>query len=240
MDNNLIREYQFTQSLIAEHGEVDSLLQLKEDVLESILTQLKPLVHKLARSYSANKEDLVQAGYLGIIQALDKYEVGNSKFSTFAYHYIKNRMMDCVLESKPIPLPTNASIILSRYFKEKPSNLDEWVSNLIKLNKYSFKPETIKEIIKNHSNLSYIPYEDYQGVDYMPEIKEDYSKFRAKVNNILGDKYSDIVMRVCEGVPRAQIAEELGISRQRVSVIYDNCIAKLRKRIGVDFTEIRI
>ncbi len=62
------------------------------------LNDYSKLVTMLARKYTHNIEfqkDLEQEGYLGLLEAKIKYDpTKNTKFSTFAYLFIKSKMID--------------------------------------------------------------------------------------------------------------------------------------------------
>jgi len=62
---------------------------------------LTPVVRKLARKYTRNHyhvyEDLMQDGYMGICEAWEKFDPKrNTKFTTYAWFYIRKRMQDTV------------------------------------------------------------------------------------------------------------------------------------------------
>ena len=60
--------------------------------IEKAINDNQRLVYSIASSFPnyRNKEDLYQAGYLGIIKAFNNYDPGlNCKFSTYAYTDIK-------------------------------------------------------------------------------------------------------------------------------------------------------
>ena len=62
--------------------------------LENIIKENAGLIWQIAKKfYGTNKNDLYQAGVLGIIKAYHNYKIdGNTKFSTYAYKYIYGEM----------------------------------------------------------------------------------------------------------------------------------------------------
>lgn len=62
--------------------------------LEDIIASNSGLIYKIAgKFYGVEKEDLYQAGVLGIVKAYQNYvESGQTKFSSYAYNYIYGEM----------------------------------------------------------------------------------------------------------------------------------------------------
>lgn len=61
------------------------------------------LIYSIAKKFEGykSKEDLYQAGYMGLLMALNNYkENRNTKFSTYAYKYIYGEMLKLVREDK--------------------------------------------------------------------------------------------------------------------------------------------
>ncbi len=60
---------------------------------EDLILEFLPLVRKIARGLARRStdpvEDLIQVGSIGLLEAIDRYELGhNTEFKTFAVHYI--------------------------------------------------------------------------------------------------------------------------------------------------------
>ena len=62
--------------------------------IEKLIEENQKLIYKIASSfYNADREDLYQAGVLGLLKAIKKYKKGsNAKFSSYAYEYIYGEM----------------------------------------------------------------------------------------------------------------------------------------------------
>jgi RNA polymerase sporulation-specific sigma factor len=60
-----------------------------------ILEQYKPFIYKTAKSYNVKNHDindLVQIGYITLMNAVSKYKLESHTFSTYAYNSIKNSL----------------------------------------------------------------------------------------------------------------------------------------------------
>ena len=65
-----------------------------ESLLEKIVSDNVGLIWKISKQfYGVEKQDLYQAGVLGVIKAFQNYhEDGTTKFSSYAYKYIYGEM----------------------------------------------------------------------------------------------------------------------------------------------------
>lgn len=79
------------------HSEIESCVAIakegnKEELMK-ILEQYKPFIIKTAKDFyirSCDVNDLLQIGYIALINAVDKYRTGSNTFSTYAFNTIKN------------------------------------------------------------------------------------------------------------------------------------------------------
>ena len=71
-----------------------------ESIREEIILQNIPLVKRLAYEYgrpiALDIDDLIDAGAIGLINAVDNYQEGKAKFSTFATESIQREISICV------------------------------------------------------------------------------------------------------------------------------------------------
>lgn len=72
----------------------------KEDIIKNNIG----LIHRVSKFfYNIDKQDLIQAGCIGLIKAYDNYkENGTTKFSTYAYEYVYGEMYALVSKSRDI------------------------------------------------------------------------------------------------------------------------------------------
>ena len=82
------------------------------ETLNEIIINNKNLVYSIAnyfRNYKS-KEDLYQAGFLGLIEAYKNYKNDKgTKFTTYAYSYIFGEMKKLVREDKGIKISREIS-----------------------------------------------------------------------------------------------------------------------------------
>ncbi len=89
---------------------------------ETIINLNQGLIYDIAKKfYGINKEDLWQAGRLGIVKAYDNYKKnGTTKFSSYAYMYIFGEMAELCIKERQIKVSSNLlrlnkKIELARY-----------------------------------------------------------------------------------------------------------------------------
>ena len=72
--------------------------------MSDVILEYEGLVYSLSnKCYGAEKEDLIQAGFLGLTKALKNYNPeSGTKFSTYAYEYIYGEMYETANGTKPI------------------------------------------------------------------------------------------------------------------------------------------
>ena len=125
--------------------------------IEKAINDNQRLVYAIASSFTnyRNKEDLYQAGYLGIIKAFNNFDPSlNCKFSTYAYTYIVGEMKKVIREdrgykvsrsiSKINLLIEKAYVILSQKLMRTPSIKD--IANYLNEDEY-----TISEAIMSNN-----------------------------------------------------------------------------------------
>lgn len=66
-----------------------------EEELMKIIEQYKPFIIKTAKEFNirnCDTHDLLQIGYMAIINAVDKYKTGSNTFSTYVFNSVKNAL----------------------------------------------------------------------------------------------------------------------------------------------------
>lgn len=89
--------------------------------LEQIIKLNEKLIYKIStKFYGVSKEDLYQAGVIGVIKAYKNYIVNNTtNFSTYAYKYIYGEMYELVNNLRSIKLSKDVLKIYKQIEKTK-------------------------------------------------------------------------------------------------------------------------
>ena len=120
------------------------------------------LIYSIAKKYSSYNDidDLYQAGSIGVIKAINKYDKNsNVKFSTYAYKYIYGEMCKLVREDKEIKVSRNivklknniekARCILSQKLGRDPTNIE--LATFLEIN-----IDELEEVLKINTSVQSI------------------------------------------------------------------------------------
>ncbi|MZK53600.1 sigma-70 family RNA polymerase sigma factor [Clostridium beijerinckii] len=175
---------------LAKQGNSESLTKL--------LLQFKPFIFKTAKNFNIknyDEYDLVQIGYIALINAVDKYDITNHSFSSYVYTTIKNVMKYTARSNTKhkLTLSINASI-------DGQSSLDftEFLESNENIENDYLEHEKITQLQKAISDLDpdefelifLVYYNNFSLTDYAAKKGISYSKIVRKKNAIL-DKIKD-------------------------------------------------
>lgn len=167
--------------------------QGKSESLTKLLLQFKPFIFKTAKNFNIknyDEYDLVQIGYIALINAVDKYNTIKHSFSSYAYATIKNVMKYTARSNSKhkLTLSINASI-------DGQSSIDftEFLQSNENVENDYLEHEKIVELQKVISDLEpdefelifLIYYNNFSLTDYAAKKKLPYSQIVRKKNTIL-------------------------------------------------------
>jgi RNA polymerase sporulation-specific sigma factor len=170
---------------LAKQGNSESLTKL--------LIQFKPFIFKTSKDFNIknyDEYDLVQIGYIALINAVDKYDTSKHSFSSYVYTTIKNVMKYTARSNNKhkLTLSINASI-------DGKSSLDftEFLESNENLENDYLDHEKIVELQKIISDLEpdefelifLVYYNNFSLTDYAAKKKLPYSHIVRKKNAVL-------------------------------------------------------
>ncbi len=209
-------------------------------MIEELIKECVPLVWKISKQfYGVDKNDLYQAGILGVIKAYQNYKNdGNTKFSTYAYNYIFGEMY-LVSNNKEIKLnkdinrlikmievgknrlsqeilrePTNKE--LADYLEmplEKLEQIMQYAKSFIRIDEEKDNERSLHEVIKMDEDISLddkIMIND--GINTLDEIEQQIIKNRYFLD-----------------LTQSETAKSLGITQVMVSRYEQKSLKKLRQ-----------
>lgn len=190
-----------------------------------------------------NKEDLYQAGYIGLLTAYQNYDENmNTKFSSYAYLYILGEMKKQIREDKTIKISRNitklylqlekAKILLTQKLMREPS-IDEISSfleidrNLVvecqnSINSVQSLDEPI-EMSENSISL-YEVIGEYENVD-------DHIMLKDELKKLPQDELELIKNRYIYNLSQTEIANNLGMTQVQVSRKEAKIKQKLKQKL---------
>ena len=221
-------------------------LQAREELCERFM----PLARKLARRYDAgsgNSEDLLQVAALGLVKAIDRFEVDRGlAFSSYAVPTIVGELRRHFRD-------TSWAVHVPRELQERIAKVSEATERLSRELGSSPAPSQIAEDLglpaeavidaleaaTAHSAMSLdVPLDpDDEARPLLTAIgaeDESYAKIRyldaiAPAMRALGERERMILrMRFFEDLTQAEIAERIGISQMHVSRLLRRAVDRLR------------
>ncbi|MDO4963619.1 MAG: sigma-70 family RNA polymerase sigma factor [bacterium] len=213
--------------------------------INNIIEENKGLIYSVAnyfRNYNS-REDLYQAGCLGLIEALKNYNPNmNTKFSTYAYSYILGEMKKLVREDKSIKISRQISklnlkiekayILLSQKLMKEPT-VSEIASYLeipeffvseaiLSTNKVKSLDESINSEGKDLTLIDIIGKKD--NIDDLIFLKDSLKKLNQDEMTIINNRYIN-------DYTQSETSKLLGISQVQVSRKEQKILKKIREKI---------
>ena len=206
-----------------------------------LVERLTPLVARLARRWEgrAAREDLQQAGMVGVLSALDGFDPGRgTAFASYAAPFAVGEMMAVLRGSAPVHVSRTgrdlaaavetAADALTAAYGRAPSPAE--IATAAGLD----EEEVVTGLAARRAlaPVSDIALEDAAGTDDAVEALEA----RLAVGHLLGEldarSQAILVMRFGLELSQAEIGERLGISQMHVSRLLRAALADLDARLG--------
>lgn len=201
-------------------------------MIDTFTEEYSNLIYSIAHYFEGykSKEDLYQAGYVGLMNAYQKFDPNvGAKFSTYAYSYILGEMRKLVREDKGIKISRDisklnlqiekAKIILTQKLMREPSleelslfleipleNIVEAVKAVNVLTSFDDvliedgKELTLYDVIEGHS----------EDLDTMIAFKDELEKLTPFERELIEKRYMN-------DMSQGEVAEIFGMSQVQVS-----------------------
>lgn len=192
--------------------------------LEQIIKVHEKLIFKIAtRFHNVSKEDLYQAGIIGLIKAYNNYKNdNNTKFTTYAYNYIFGEMYELSSNTRTIKLNKDilrtykkieqTKIILTQKYQKEPS--------ITELSIFLNIPETTIYDIYNATNtiMSLDTEETRPIYETIPSNnKQSNIDIKDSINTLTEEEQNIIKLRYYQDLTQSETANILGLSQVKVS-----------------------
>lgn len=197
-----------------------------------VLLKYQNLIYKMSnRFYGVSKEDLVQAGFVGLLKAYKNYDPNrNVSFSTYAYDYIYGEMYECESKSKNVFVNKNMKRLYKKVISTKDM-LSQKYNREISLSEVceflNVDINLIMDIINSSSD--YVPIEETvisenNNLDNLILLKNSLNKLNDLEKQIIKERFiSDYTQE--------ETARKLGISQSKVSRIESKSKEKIKTYI---------
>lgn len=200
--------------------------------LENIILDNMNLIYKIANYFKnyGNKEDLISAGIIGMINAYYKYDESyNTKFTTYAFDYILGEMKKCKRNDKNIKVSRNISNLYFKIEKVKELLTQRYnrVPSIKEISDYlEIDEKLIIEAVNSINNIDSLDTKivgdskDLNLYDFIPDKESNIDVLIDLKNSLNKLKISDqelIKYRYYKDYSQQETAKLLGISQVQVS-----------------------
>ncbi|MET8771650.1 RNA polymerase sigma factor SigF [Streptomyces sp. NPDC004658] len=194
-------------------------------------------------------EDIVQVGMIGLIKAIDRFELAReAEFTSFAIPYIVGEIKRFFRDTTwAVHVPRRlqeARVQLARATEELRSRLgrtptDKELSELMSLSEDEVREARLAangynsaslDATINGSEEGEAALQDFIGTeDAALELVEDFHALAPLIAELDERDRQIIHMRFVEELTQAQIGEHLGVSQMHVSRLLSRCLGRLRE-----------
>ncbi len=221
---------------------------------DTLLTEHMPLVKRLAHHMKAKLppsvevDDLVQAGMIGLLDAINRYEeTHGAQFETYAVLRIRGAMLDELRSSDWLPrsLRQNmrkveaAMTTLQQRLGRAPSESE--VAKSLKLSLADYQ-----EMLGDSGGHQLVYYEDFHDDDGNDSFLDRYASDDSAdpLRSLLDGDFRQAVIDAIDGLPEREkmlmglyyeeelnlkeIGAVMGVSESRVSQLHTQAVARLR------------
>jgi RNA polymerase sigma factor FliA len=227
---------------------------------ESLMLQHVPLVHHVARqlmrssSLDAEFDELVSAGTIGLINAIDNFDPGRGlAFSTFAAPRIRGSVLDDLRRRDHAPRSirrkqrdiARASERLSRELGRIPTDEElstELEIDIDKLWRWKHSVERASRVsidaqVETSSGVRVAPKDTLVGeegglIESRLGTEEEISILRDEILNLKEQERIVLSLYYFEDLKLHEIATILGVTESRISQIRSKAVKSLRERLA--------
>lgn len=206
------------------------------------LLEYENLVYSIINRYSKyfDKEDLYQVGMMGLSKAYKNFDSeANTKFSTYAFLYIKGEVLKYVRENKTIKVSKdivrlNSSIERTRDIMRQRLGREPTMTELsLFLEVDEDKITEASLAVQDVKSLNYAYDEDscefYNSIKVTEKgMDADVLDLRAEIEKLAPEEKNIIVARYYGDLTQTETSRELGISQVQVSRKESKILQKLK------------
>jgi RNA polymerase sigma factor for flagellar operon FliA len=227
----------------------------RENLILSYAPMVPPVAARLARRLPAhvNREDLVSCGFLGLIQALERYAPDRGvRFEAYAMARIRGAMLDGLRALDWVPAHVRQRVReMERAYLEVEAKLGRTATEAEVSERLGLSMEEFQKRLKEGLSSYLLSLEDFAGDEEGPNGRTTWSivddtspppEDQVQVNEL-----RDSVAKAIDSLPEkerlvvqlyyyrrkttSEIARVLGVSQSRVSQLHKKALLRLRTRI---------
>ncbi|MFP4135478.1 MAG: sigma-70 family RNA polymerase sigma factor [Candidatus Acetothermia bacterium] len=236
----------------AAAGELkERISKLKDQLIEQNIGLVKSIAGDFTHS-GLEFEDLRQAGYIGLLNAVENYDQNQgAKFSTYASHLIKGEIRHQIRDEQPsVHIPQWVKR-LNKKVKDAEQRIYQETGEFPTIEELSeelnIEEDGIREVLKGRDSMTYVSIDrERRESDPRPEYI-DYEKIRSKHEEDLPlefkvriadaiEKLTDVQQQVVKGLfyearTQEEVGEDIGTSQRQVSRIKSRVLDELEDQL---------
>ncbi|MBS3765226.1 sigma-70 family RNA polymerase sigma factor [Candidatus Bipolaricaulota bacterium] len=257
-NEELIEEIEQLESEKEEDGNNSSIEELEDrvgDLKDQLIEQNIGLVKSIAGDFTHSGlefEDLRQAGYIGLLNAVENYDQNEgAKFSTYASHLIKGEIRHQIRDEQPsVHIPQWVKR-LNKKVKDAEERIYQETGEFPTIEELSeelnIEEDGIREVLKARDSMTYVSIDrERRESDPRPEYI-DYEKIKSKHEEELPlefkvriadaiEKLTDVQQQVVQGLfyeerTQEEVGDNIGTSQRQVSRIKSRVLDQLEDEL---------
>ncbi len=206
---------------------------MKEKLIKESEWIIFGFINKYGTYY--NKDDLYQAGIMGLIKAYNKYDKNSSiKFSTYAYNYVLGEIISYIKSERNIKVSDEYISIYKKYLSVKKLLTDKYNREVSFKEISTFMEIREEELLNIIESISFTKSIDNQVYEYGNDFRNEIDN-RILINEEIEslDEFdkSIIQYRYFDDMSQSETATALGISQAKVSRKEKLILSKMKKDI---------
>ncbi len=226
--DELWQEFKLNDNLEARDSLIEYYLPLVEKIVRRIFAQKRAII-----SSDLDLEDLISIGTIALIKAIDNFDIERgTSFESYAYKMIHGYVFNYISSKLPISTKSYKRLrkSIEENWEENPEKAQQKLRDLIhgialaKLISLE-RAITVDEDLKI---IDRIADDSWLSPQAMVENKEILQKIKELLENLTPHEKRVIIEYYYENKKFVEIANELGITRQRISQLHNTAIRKLR------------
>lgn len=232
----------------AGESEERSSSELREEIVNRNVGLVKSIALKF-RSSGELLDDLIQAGYIGLLNAVSNFDLARSnRFSTYASYLIQGEIRHYIRDKhSTIRIPQWVQT-MNRRIKEAEEDIFQQQGRPPTLSELAAKVELLEEqvkmLLRGRESMMYVSIDqDRRSGDPNPlpltmeyliaESEGPPFDIRMRILAAI-EQLTDIQQRVVEGLfyqgkSQSQVGKEIGISQRQVSRMKEGILSELRE-----------
>lgn len=217
----------------------------KRDELILRNTRLVASIAKRYRGLGVPFRDLIQEGIIGLIEAVDRFDVGRGlRFSTYAASWIRRSIVNCVKGERLIRIPRNMVDDLGKIERAR-QELTQQFGRSPTLEEVAIEvglEVTYIENLKRADHITSLDAEPKGGDPILAFLGDDGVEERAltvtiieRIDDLEGDERIPVILSeyYLRGRTYNDIANQLPITSERVRQLAELGLEQMREELGI-------